>query len=75
MYASMTANTWWTSFSNCGIVVSTDDARLVCFLFAIIVIRVRTLVLMDGVVSACCVLDLVLCAGAVVLITCLCIFF
>ena len=56
-------------------VVSTADTFPVCFLFAIIIIRVRALVLLDGGVSDCCVLDLVLCSGAVVLITCLCIFF
>ena len=35
----------------------------------------RALVLTDGGVSAFCVQDLVLCAGAVVLILCLCLFF
>ena len=56
-------------------VVSTVDARPVRFLFAILVMRVLALVLLDGGVSALCVLDLVLCAGAAVLIIGLCIFF
>ena len=75
MSASATANAWWTLFYNCVMVVSTADARPVCFLFDIIVIRVRDLVLLDGGVLARCVLYPLLCTGAVVLITCLCIFF
>ena len=75
MSVSMTANAWWTSFSIWGVVVSTVDARPVRFLFSILGMRVRALVLMDGGVFSLCVLDLVLCAGAVVLIVCLWIFF
>ena len=75
MSASTTANTCWTSFSNWAMVVSTIDARLVRFLFVILDMRVCALVLLDGYVLALCVLDLVLCAGAVVLIVGLCLFF
>ena len=75
MSTSMTANTWWTSFSNCAMIFSTADSRPVCLLFSALVIHVRALVLLDGDVSACCALDIVLCAGAVVIIVGLCIFF
>ena len=46
---------------------STADARPVCFLFSDLVNRVHTLVLLDGGVSDRLVIDLVLCAGTVVL--------
>ena len=75
MSVSMTAIAWWTSFSNWVMFVSTFDARPVRFLFVIIYIRVCALVLLDGGVSALCVLDLFLCAGALVLIVGLCLFF
>ena len=71
----MTANAWWVSFSNWYMVVSTVDARPVCFLFTILVMRVHALVLLDGNFLVLYVLDPVLCAGAVVLIAGLCIFF
>ena len=71
----MTYNTWWTLFSNWAMGIFTIDDRPVCFLCAIIVMRVSVLVLLDGGVLSLCVLDLVLCAGAVVLIVGLCIFF
>ena len=71
----MTAKTWWKLFSNWAMVVYTVDARPVCFLFLILVMRVHALVLLYGDVLALCVLDLVLCAGAVVLIVCLCTLF
>ena len=75
MSASMTANAWWTSFSNWAIVVSTVDARPIRLLFTIIIMRVRDFVLLDGGVLALCVLDLVFCAGDIVLIVGLCFFF
>ena len=75
MSESMTANAWWMSFSNWAMVVSTVDARPIRLLFTIIIMRVRDLVLLDGGVLALCVLDLVLCAGDVLLIVGLCIFF
>ena len=46
MYASITANAWWTSFSNWAMVVPTVDSFTVRFLFTIIVMRVRALVLL-----------------------------
>ena len=75
MSASMTASTWWTLLSHWVMVVSNDDAIPVRFLFTILVICVHALVLLDVSVSALCIPDLVLCAGAVVLIIGLCIFF
>ena len=79
MSASMTANDWRTLFYNCAmwlvshimcllVVAYTTDACLFRLLFAIIVDCVRALILLDGGVLVRCVLDLVLCAGAVVLI-------
>ena len=78
MSASMTASAWWTSLSNCAMcfvssrmcrlaVDSTADARPICFLFSDLVNHVHTLVLLDGGVSDRLVIDLILCAGAVVL--------
>ena len=66
----MTANAWWTSFSNyailffsrymCLLVVNlTADARPVFFLLSICNKRVRDLVLLDSGSLARCVLDLV----------------
>ena len=75
MTVYMTANSWWTSFSNCDMVVSNFDDCPFCFLFYILVIRVSALVLIDGGVLDFCVRDLVLCAGAVVFIIGLCLFF
>ena len=46
-----------------------------CLIFSILVIRVRVRVLLDGGVSALNVLDIVLCAGAVVFIIGLCLVF
>ena len=57
------------------IVVSTSDERNISFLFTIIVMCVHAFVLLDGGVLDLCVLYIVLCAGAVVLIAGLCIFF
>ena len=57
------------------VVACAVDARLVHFLFAIIVNCVHALVLLDGNFLVLYVLDPVLCAGAVVLIAGLCIFF
>ena len=71
----MTANAWWTFFTNWAMVVSTFDAFPVRFLFDILVINVCALFLMHSGVSACCVRDIVLCSGAVVLIIGLCLFF
>ena len=51
MSASMTTNDWCTSFSNWAMVLSTLDAQPVCFLFFILAMRVRDLVLLDGGVS------------------------
>ena len=79
MYSSITANALWKSLSNCAmwfvircmcllVFASTDDARPVSFLFSILVKLMFALVLMDGGVSVFCVLDLVLCSGAVLLI-------
>ena len=79
MSASMTANAWCILFSDCAmcfvshcifllVVSSTADACTVCFLFAILVNPVCTLVLLDGGISAHRVFDPVLCAGAVVVI-------
>ena len=56
-------------------VVYTVDARPVRFLFAVIVMCVCALVLLDGGVLALCVIYHVLCVGAVLLIVGLCIFF
>ena len=75
----MTYNTWRISLSNCEmwlvsrricllVLSSTSYARPVCFLFDILVNCVRTLVLLDGGDLDRCVLDLVFCAGDVVLI-------
>ena len=75
MSTSMTASAWWTSFYNWDVVVSTSDVLPVCVLFTIIVMRVHILVLLDGGVSTLYVIDLVLSAGALVLIVGLCIFF
>ena len=75
MSVSMTANACWTSFSNFAMVVSNFYACPCCFLFSNLVNRVRALVLLDGCVSVFCVKDLVLCAGAVVLIIGICFFF
>ena len=50
------------------VVACAVDARLVHFLFAIIVNCVHALVLLDGGVLDHYVLDCVLCAGAIVLI-------
>ena len=75
MSASTTANTCWTSFSNWAMVVSTVDDHPVCFLFVILAMRVSALVLLNSGVLDLCVLDLVLCAGSVVLILGLCLFF
>ena len=75
MTVYMTANSWWTSFSNFDMVVSNFDHCPFCFLFYILVIRVSALVLIDGGVLDFCVRDLVLCAGAVVFIIGLCLFF
>ena len=72
MSVSMTAKAWWTSFSNCAMVVSTFDACPLCVLFSILVNLVRDLVLLTGGVSTACVQDIVLCAGAVVLNVDLC---
>ena len=49
-------------------VVSTVDACPVCFLFAILVMSVRSLVLLGGGFLALCVIDLVFCAGGIVII-------
>ena len=75
MSVSMTDNACWTSFSNFAMVVSNFYACPCCFLFSNLVNRVRALVLLDGCVSVFCVKDLVLCAGAVVLIIGICFFF
>ena len=75
MSVSITANTWWKSFSNWVMVVSTFDACPFRFSFAIIIILVRDLVLLNGGVSDFCVQGLVLCAGAVVFIIVLCLLF
>ena len=75
MTVYMTDNSWWTSFSNCDMVVSNFDDCPFCLLFSILVIRVGALVLLDGDVLDFCVRDLVLCAGAVVFIIGLCLFF
>ena len=75
MSVSITSNDWWKLFFNWAIVVSTFDACTFCFLFAIIVICVRDIVLLYGGVLDFCVLVLVLCAGAVVFIIGLCLFF
>ena len=71
----MTANAWWTSFYNWTMVVYTVDTSPFCFLFTTLFMHVRALVILDGGVSAFCVLDLVLCAGAAVVFIGLCIFF
>ena len=71
----MSSNAWWKSFSNWAMGVSTVNARPVRFLFSILDMRVRALILLDGGVLALCVLDLVLCSGYVVLIVGLCLFF
>ena len=57
------------------IVVSTADERTIRLLFTIIVMCVHAFVLLDGGVLDLCVLYIVMCAGAVVLISGLCIFF
>ena len=75
MSASMTANDWWMLFSNWAMVLSTFDSRPVCLLFFILTMHVCALVLMDGGVLALYVIDVVLCAGSVVLIVGLCLFF
>ena len=56
-------------------VLSTFYACPFCFLFNVIVICVRALVLLDGGVLAFCVCDILLCAGAIVFIIVLCLFF
>ena len=56
-------------------VVSNFDACPFCLLFSVLVIHVRALFLLAGSVSAIYVLDLVLCAGDVVFIIGLCLFF
>ena len=71
----MTSKDWWKSFSSCDMVVSTFDACPLCFLFFVLVNRVRALVLLSGGVSVFCVRDCVLCAGAVVFIVGLCLFY
>ena len=75
MSVSMTANACWASFSNFAMVVSNFYACPFCFLFSILVNRVRSLVLLAGCVSVFCVRDHVLCAGAVVLIIGICLLF
>ena len=71
----MTASAWWTLFYNWDVVVSTSDVLPVRLLFTILTMHVHALVLLDGGVLALYVLDLVLSAGALVLIVGLCIFF
>ena len=75
MSTSMTASAWWTSIYNWDVVVSTSDVLPVRLLFTILTMHVHALVLLDGGVLALYVLDLVLSAGALVLIVGLCIFF
>ena len=72
---SMGANSWWASFFNCDMVVSTLDACPFFLLFSIIVTRVRVLVLLADGVSAFWVRDLVLFSGDVVFIIGVCLFF
>ena len=75
MTVYMTANSWWTSFYNCDMVVSNFDDCPFCFLFSILVTCVCALVLLAGGFLVFCVRYLVLCASTAVLIVCLCLFF
>ena len=75
MSMSTNAKTWWTLFSSCAMVVSTFDNCPLCFLFSILVNRVRALVLLADGVSVFYVQYIVLYAGAVLFIVCLCLFF
>ena len=70
----MTAKYWWMLFSIFAMVVSTVDACPFCVLFFNLANWVRDLVLLAGGVSAPCVQDIVLCAGAVVWNVVLCFF-
>ena len=70
----MTAKSWWMSFSSCAMVVSTVDACPFCVLFSNLANWVHAIILLAGGVSADCVCDLVLCAGAVVWNVVLCFF-
>ena len=75
MSVSINGKAWCTSFSNCAMVVFTFDACPFCFLFSILVNRVRSIVLLAGGVSVFCVQDLVLCSSGILFIIVLCLFF